>query len=243
MARLIGLSRVSAIGQKTNTSLDRQADSIRKYCELYGHELIELREATETARGERSRKVFDQIISDVLSNKADGLIVMRVDRFARDTLEGLKVAHNLRTAGKILVIVELGLDTSTYVGRFFLTNLLASAELEANLIEDRAQTGRREAAEAGFHVAGRPKYGQKLIGARGQKQLTDNDQEAEIIELIKRLDACDMSLRKVASYLNEHGYKNRRGKPWAHSTIKLLLKYANEASITYGASAERPGAL
>lgn len=230
MARLIGLSRVSAAGQKSNTSFEHQDEAIRKYCEIYGHELIEVRQATETARDAKSRKIFDQIILDVLSNKADGLIVMRVDRFARNTLEGLKVAHNLRTAGKILVVVELGLDTSTYVGRFVLTTLLASAELEASLIEARAKAGRAIAAENGYFVAGRPRFGKQTVGTRGQRSLTENSHELEIISLIHELRAADMSYREIADHLNERGLMNRRGKPWAFSTIKLLLQY------------ERPGA-
>ena len=140
---LIGYVRVSSPGQLHNTSFDTQAAAIRGICERCGYELVAVRQEQETASGRKTRCVFQSVLSDISAGTADGLAVYSLDRFARSALQGLKVAKWLHDHQKQLVVVDVSLDTTTPLGKFMLTSLLAVAELERSMIIQRITEGKK----------------------------------------------------------------------------------------------------
>jgi len=71
--------------------------------------------------------------------RGDTLAVSKLDRLGRDTLDVLALAKLAGDEGWRLVILDLGLDTATPVGKFSLTVLAAVAQLERDLIAERTR--------------------------------------------------------------------------------------------------------
>ena len=72
------------------------------------------------------------------------LISMKIDRMFRMTTDMLNTIDELADAGISIHIVDMNgeaLDTSTSMGRFFLTVMGAMAEMERGLISERTQEG------------------------------------------------------------------------------------------------------
>lgn len=101
------------------------------------------------------RPVFNEVMA--LLTEGDTLVVTKLDRLARNTKEGIDVVEALFERGVRVHVLNVGLLENTTMGRFFLTTLLAVAEMERNLIIERTQEGKAIAKQRDDFREGRPK--------------------------------------------------------------------------------------
>jgi len=101
------------------------------------------------------RPLFNKLIGNM--NPGDILVVSKLDRFARNTIEGIKVVEFFFRNKIAIHILNIGLLEDTPMGRFFLTTMLAVAELERNMIVERTQAGKELARLNEDYKEGRPK--------------------------------------------------------------------------------------
>lgn len=221
--RLIAYIRVSTKSQSDNTSFESQSMAITKFCCRMDHELVEIRKETQSASGKKARAIFDSVLQDILNGKADGLVVSKLDRFARSSLEGLQVAQMLMTAKKDLLVVDLGFDTSTPIGRCIFSVLLAFAELERNMISARADEGRQRAREGGYLTGGRLPYGYFSSGPPGQRVLKPHPEQYPHLLLMLALHEQGMSFKAIAKHFNSCSIATKFGGEWKASTIGDIL--------------------
>lgn len=99
--------------------------------------------------------VFNEVIQQMQEN--DLLVVSKLDRLARNTEEGIKIVKNLFLKKCSVHVLNVGLLEDTAMGQFFITTLLAVAELERNQIIERCQTGKAIARQNPDFTEGRPK--------------------------------------------------------------------------------------
>ena len=147
---IYGYARVSTKGQmKEGYSIEVQT---REILARYENAHMEIEQFTGATT---ERPVFNKIISEL--KKGDTLVVSKLDRLARNTVEGIQIVQELFDKGVAVHVLNVGLLENTSMGRFFLTTLLAVAEMERNTIIERTQTGKAIArTKAGFKE-GRPK--------------------------------------------------------------------------------------
>lgn len=147
---VIGYARVSTKGQlKEGHSIEVQVNEIKQ---RYENSQIEIEQYTGATT---ERPVFNKVISMLTSG--DTLVVTKLDRLARNTVEGIQIVQHLFDKGVAVHVLNVGLLENTSMGKFFLTTLLAVAEMERNTIIERTQTGKAIAkTKAGFKE-GRPK--------------------------------------------------------------------------------------
>lgn len=146
---IYGYARVSSKGQLDNNSLEQQEKEILS---KYDNAKIYREQYTGTTT---HRPIFDEIISQLKEN--DTLVVCKLDRLARNTVEGIEIVQQLFDRGVSVHVLNVGLLENTTMGKFFLTTLLAVAEMERNTIIERTQNGKAIAkTKAGFKE-GRPK--------------------------------------------------------------------------------------
>lgn len=101
------------------------------------------------------RPIFNELLTKLQTG--DILVVSKLDRFARNTVEGIKVVEELFKKNVAIHILNIGLLEDTPMGRFFLTTMLAVAELERNMIVERTQTGKELARLRHDYKEGRPR--------------------------------------------------------------------------------------
>ena len=151
MSKKIGYSRVSSIGQKDNTSLSEQASLI-----LSKYPDAEMFNEVYTA-GSSDRPIFNKLVKDL--GAGDMLICTKLDRFCRNTKEGLEYIDVLLNKGVSIHILNMGLIEDSPMGRLIVTQLLAFAEFERAMILERTASGRARARLSPDYVDGRkPKY-------------------------------------------------------------------------------------
>lgn len=190
-----GYCRISSKGQLDNNSLDQQEQEILS---RYADAKIYKEQHTGTTT---NRPVFDKVIS--ILNKDDVLIVAKLDRFCRTTTEGLNLIDKLMSSGIRIHILNMGLIEDTAMGRLIVTNLLAFAEFERNMIIERTQTGKAIAkTKAGFKE-GRPKSytNRQLDNALSMLSINGGkysyNEVAEIIHISKSTLIREVNKRKL----------------------------------------------
>lgn len=139
-----GYARVSTVAQ----DLESQIQSL----ESEGCTQIYKEKFTGT---KTDRPVFNEVMA--LLTEGDTLVVTKLDRLARNTREGIDVVEALFERGVRVHVLNVGLLENTTMGRFFLTTLLAVAEMERNLIIERTQEGKAIAKQRDDFREGRPK--------------------------------------------------------------------------------------
>ena len=146
-----GYARVSTMGQ----DLEVQLQQLEKECcdKIYSEKFT----GTKADRPQLN-EVLDQL------KEGDTLVVTKLDRLARNTVEGIEIVKELFAKGVRVHVLNVGLLENTTMGRFFLTTLLAVAEMERNLIVERTQEGKAIAKQNPDFKEGRPnKYTKKQI--------------------------------------------------------------------------------
>lgn len=154
---IFGYCRVSTKGQaKDGNSLEAQEQEILS---RYNEAQIYKEAYTGTTT---DRPVFNDVIQKM--KEKDMLVVNKLDRLARNTGEGIKIVKDLFQKKCSVHVLNVGLLEDTAMGQFFITTLLAVAELERNQIIERCQAGKAIARQNPDFVEGRPKkYNQKQL--------------------------------------------------------------------------------
>lgn len=146
---IYGYTRVSTRKQVDGYGLEVQKNEIKS---KYPSAIIVEEQYTGT---KLDRPIFNELQEKLQAN--DVLVVSKLDRFARNTVEGIKVVERLFIKKVAIHILNIGLLEDTPMGRFFLTTMLAVAELERNMIIERTQTGKELARLKHDYKEGRPK--------------------------------------------------------------------------------------
>ena len=108
------------------------------------------------------RPVFNEIFEKLEEN--DMLVVAKLDRLARNTVEGIEIVRKIFEKKASVHVLNVGLLEDSPMGKFFLTTLLAVTELERNQIVERTQSGKAIAKQNPEYREGRPeKYDRDQI--------------------------------------------------------------------------------
>jgi DNA invertase Pin-like site-specific DNA recombinase len=195
---LIGYARISTDDGRQTTL--RQLDELRAAgCT----EVVE-----EHASGaERARPVLNRLLRDIPPGIT--VCVVKLDRLARPTKDLLDIVDTIERAGAHLRVLGDPIDTSTPVGRFFLTLLGAFAEFELSTIRERTRSGLR-AAKARGRVGGNPALRERDPDAiRRMAAARKDNHRAELaagastwLPWVRQLRARGRSWEEVARALN-----------------------------------------
>ena len=193
-----GYTRVSTKCQATDgNSLEAQEKEILA---KYENAIIYKEAYTGTTT---DRPVFKEIVSKLKQN--DMLVVAKLDRLARNTVEGIEIVKEIFKKKASVHVLNVGLLEDTAMGQFFLTTLLAVAELERNQIIERTQAGKAIAKQNNPNFKeGRPRTDDKLI--KLVVELSKNNHTIkEIVEITNLSRSTVMRIRKeyLADELNK----------------------------------------
>lgn len=145
---IIGYARVSTKTQVKGNSLEEQKS------ELLQHGCIQVIEEQYTGKT-TDRPKFRKLIENILQ-PGDTLVVSKLDRFARSVSEGIATVRYLFRKKVKVYVLNVGLLEDTPMGNFFLTTLLAVAELERCMIMERTLAGKEIAKTRNGYREGRP---------------------------------------------------------------------------------------
>lgn len=224
MDKAVGYIRVSTEQQALEgVSLQAQREKIEAYCNLQGLDLVDLIEdqGISGAVSLCDRPGGIKIAASLKKHKAQHVVALKLDRLFRDAADALTQTKTWDELGIGLHLIDIGgqsINTSTAMGRMFLTMMSGFAELERNLIAERTSIALQSMK------ARREVYCALPLGYAGQDgKLVPIDEEQRVIAEIREMRDEGKTLREIANDLNGRGIVGKRGGKFFASTIKAVL--------------------
>ncbi|WP_282156248.1 recombinase family protein [Cytobacillus gottheilii] len=148
---IYGYARVSTQDQ----NLDTQIEQLTKF----GVDEIVKEKISGVSK---QKQQLDELLSKIASD--DTLVVTRMDRLGRNTVQLLQLVEQFRERNIHFVILNLGIDTRTPTGKFFLTVMAAFSELDREMIKEKQRSGIKLAKQKGKYRGRVKKYTDKHPG-------------------------------------------------------------------------------
>src|SRR5437867_5248524 len=159
-----GYIRVSRRGGREGESFispEVQRKKIAAWAKLHEVEVVAWWEEIDQSGAKLERPLFQQALERCERGESGGIIVARLDRFARSAVDALTSIRRLTDAGARLVSVEDNFDGSTPMGRFAIGILTLIAELELERIRENWDNAVSAAVKRGVHISARVPTGYK----------------------------------------------------------------------------------
>jgi site-specific DNA recombinase len=225
-ATLDGYIRVSRRAGREGESFispEVQRKKIADWANMHNVEVVRWWEEIDQSGAKLQRPMFQQALERCERRETGGIIVARLDRFARSAIDALESIKRLNAAGARLVSVEDNFDGSTPMGRFAIGILTLIAELELERIKENWSTAVKNAVERGIHISGRIPVG--YIRNEQTKQLQVDAKAAPVVAEVFRRRALGASWADLARYLEEqHVYPSTGNKHWSTFGVASLVK-------------------
>jgi len=220
MKQAIGYCRVSTEEQATEgVSLDAQQEQIKTWCKANEYELTEVFvDAGLSGRQMRKREGLQKALKAISNDTA--LVAYSISRLARSLPDMLNICEQIDRKGGDLVSLTEQIDTTNAAGRMMFNMLAAFAQYESEIIGERTKSAmqyKRANGEKYCHIV---PFGYQEVNGR----LIEIDKEIKIVKGIIRKHQQGISLRDIASKLNDTGVSTKRGGKWHASTVRQVIK-------------------
>jgi DNA invertase Pin-like site-specific DNA recombinase len=209
-----GYVRVSTAEQSdSGAGLQAQRAAIRAEARRHGWTLVEIFEDVASGRSLRQRPGLEAAFAAVADGAADGLIVSKLDRLSRSVGDFSSILSRFQRNGWALVVMDLGVDTSTIMGAAMAQMVSVFSELERKRIGERTREALSIRRDQGVRLGRPPTVPQKLV------------------RRIERQRARGESLRAIAESLNADAIPTAHGgAKWHASTVRTILARQPEAA-------------
>ncbi len=216
-----GYGRVSTA--KQGLSREAQTETVQRAAEFYtGGAPHEMFFDEDTSGGipfgdrPSGRLLLIAVKAAVAAGGSPTIIVTKVDRLGRDTVDVSQTVSLLENMGARIVFLDINVDTRTAMGRAFMQIAAVFAELERARIRERIQTA-LDLKRSQNLVTGTVPYGwdARDTGARNKagkpiRELVPNEAEQAIILEMARKKIAGVSLCQIAKDLNRRGIPTKR---------------------------------
>ena len=225
--RAVAYLRVSSASQIDGYSLDAQERAFQESCRSHGWQSVQVyREEGRSAHSDsvNKRPEMRQLLKDAARGDFDLVVVHTLDRWARNLDVLIRTIKHLKEQGVQLQSITESLDDSSPQGRMMIQIMGTVAEFYSDNLAEHVKKGLKERAIQGRRVGGIPfGYYSCWTKEHGEKKLICDPEhtggihivmgEAKAIkELFHLYSAGDVSCGKLASWLNELGFRTRNTK-------------------------------
>jgi DNA invertase Pin-like site-specific DNA recombinase len=224
--RVVGYLRVRTERQADEgPGLEVQEQAIRAWAAAEGHKLVACYRdgGVSGSNGIDAWVGLHEALRALAAGRADGLVVDRLDRLARDlpVQEGI-LAWAWNHGGRVFAcdageVVQEDPDDPMRTAMRQMVGVFA--RLERGMVAARLRAGRRRKAARGGFAYGAPPYGKRAVAG----ELVEDPAEQQVIARIRELHTGGVSLREIARTLNAEGVRPRRGKRWQDRTVAKIV--------------------
>ena len=185
----------------------------------------------------KKRPGFLHMINDAKSGKFAMVVTRDVCRFARNTVDTLAYARQLKEIGIQIYFVFDNIKTiQDNDGEYRLTIMANNAQEESRRISERAKAGQYISRANGVlygtgNILGYNRIRRKsdpdkknAIGDKSVPTFEVVPEQAETVRLIFEMYAEGYGLKRIKNYLEQNGYKTATGKTkWFESSLSRIL--------------------
>lgn len=218
--------RVSTSGQVDDGyGMEVQRRAITAWAKANGHRVVQWCSdaGVSGAVGAFDREGLSCVLDAVESDKAEGAVVVRLDRLGRTLdVQEAALAHLWRSGGMVFTVEsgEVFQDDPDDPLRKAMRQMVGVfSELERSMIVKRMRDGRRTTAEKGEYAYGSPHYGYRSAGGA----LVADQGEQDTLARIRELRSEGRSYRSMAATLTEEGHRPKRSDRWHVESLRRIV--------------------
>jgi site-specific DNA recombinase len=215
--------RVSTEEQvKEGYSISAQTQRLKAYCIAQDWDVAGMYIDEGISAKNMKRPRLQAMVDDIKDGKIDCVLVYRLDRLTRSVLDLYQLLdifdkHNCKFKSATEVY-----DTTTAMGRMFITIVGALAQWERENMGERISMGFQEKVRQGKYAHNIRPFGYNLDLDTGQ--LSINEDEAKTVKMIYDLYLKGLGANRVCRHLNEKGITTKGGNVWNDKPLMEILK-------------------
>jgi len=203
--RVFAYMRVSTEEQgDSRAGLEAQEAAVMVEVERRGWTLTETFTDVASGKSLRKRDRLGDALRGMAAGDADALVVAKLDRLSRSVLDFARIMETAADEGWSLVVIDLGVDTTTPNGELVANIMISMAQWERRIIGERTKSALAAVKARGTHV--------------GRKSGVD----VETIRLIRILRDSGRSWQQIADALTSNGVDTGQGGRWHAATVRKI---------------------
>lgn len=180
-----------------------------------------------TGRNTKGRKEFKRLIADCEAGNVDLILVKSISRFARDTVDTLRITRRLKTLGIDVFFERESIHSLSDEGELMLTLLASFAQQESVSIGENVKWGIRKGFKDGKPNGHKPPFGYRW---NGEKYVVIPEQ-AEIVKAVFNRYLAGESAHSIMHTLEKRGVVGQKGIPIDETTIKFMVTNYSYAGV------------
>lgn len=205
---------------RSNFSIKEQINQCWKFCRDRGWTVGYVFVDECQSGGSVERPKFQLMLEKAKTGEFQVIVFWKLDRFCRSLVDLVNVERSLRHWGIGLCSTSEFIDTTSSVGRFNYRNLASVAELEREIIGERARLGLSALArEHRWPNAHQPVGYDK----REDGKLVINEGETKLVKRIFKMYIREKSMPQVAFELNREEITTKKGGKWNARAVRGVL--------------------
>jgi site-specific DNA recombinase len=200
-------------------SIPAQRNRLEAYALSQGWEIVKWYVDEGESAKDLKRTDLTRMLKDIELKIFDCVLVYKLDRLTRSVMDlyellSLFDKHDVKFKSATEVY-----DTTTAIGRLFITIVSALAQWERENLGERVSMGMMQKAKEGKWTVSTPPFGY----FSNESVLEIKPSEASVVKEIFTLYLSGLGMWKVASNLNNRFLFTRNGVPWGQSSIQYIL--------------------
>ena len=180
-----------------------------------------------TGRNTKGRKEFKRLIADCEAGNVDLILVKSISRFARDTVDTLRITRRLKNLGIDVFFERESIHSLSDEGELMLTLLASFAQQESVSIGENVKWGIRKGFKDGKPNGHKPPFGYRW---NGEKYVVIPEQ-AEIVKAVFNRYLAGESAHSIMHTLEKRGVVGQKGIPIDEATIKFMVTNYSYAGV------------
>ena len=207
--------------KQTEQSIEGQERVCRAFCEQQGYEIVDtyIDRATSAFKDTDKRTEFQRMIRDSDKQQWQGVVVYKLDRFARNRYDSATYKARLKKNG-VRVISATENISDNPEGVILEAVLEGMAEFYSKELSQKITRGMYESANKCHCVGGHVPLGYKLVN----KKFEIDDAGAEIVREAFELYAAGATVAELCNRFNDKGYKTAKGADFNKNSFKSMFR-------------------
>jgi site-specific DNA recombinase len=202
-------------------SIRAQTDRLKAYCVSQGWEIFEFYIDDGYSAKDTNRPNLKRMMKHIEEGLIGCVLVYRLDRLTRSVRDLYTILETFdKYDCKFKSATEV-YDTTTAMGRMFITIVAALAQWERENTGERIRMGMEQKAREGNWVINKAPFGYEID--KENKTLIVNEEEARIVHKIFDMYLAGSGMVKIAVELNTLNISTKSSSMWNEFKIKYIL--------------------
>jgi len=202
-------------------SLDAQLTRLHAYCESQGWTVADIYTDEGLSAKNTGRPELQRMLRDIAEKKIDIVLVYKLDRLTRNVTDLYELIQKFETRGVGFKSATEVFDTTTAMGRLFITIVAALAQWERENLAERTKMGQIEMTKQGKWSGGNAAFGYRYVDGN----LVIEEAEAAVVQEIFNRYLSGQGTRQMLHWLNNPNHSQLAPhQRWTQTAIKYVLR-------------------